>query len=314
MQRIEAEIEAIAAPASRLGESPLWHPAEQKLYWCDIPAHRLNRFDPASGQHDSWDLGDDAACCAPLLEGGMLVALRGGLERFDPDTGKCRRIIKAPYDISVERFNDGKADPRGRMWIGTLWEPRDAPKAQLYVYDRGELQPRAGNATTANGLAWSPDGGTMYWSDTRAHTVYAFDFDPATGDLGNRRVFARFAPKVDGASESSYGGRPDLGTGGRYGGRPDGAAVDGEGAYWCAMYEGSRLVRIAPDGTPLAELPLPVRCPTMPCFGDADLKTLYITTAADGRPADELAAQPLAGRVLRLRVEVAGLVANYARL
>lgn len=302
MQRIEASIEAIEAPAARLGESPLWHPAEQRLYWCDIPAHRLHRFDPASGQHDSWALHGDAACCAPLLEGGMLVALRGGLERFDPATGKGRRIIKAPYDLAVERFNDGKADPRGRMWIGTLWEPRDAPRAQLYVYDRGELQPRAGNVTTANGLAWSPDGGTMYWSDTRAHTVYAFDFDPATGDLGNRRVFARFEPKADGAAAAAYGGRPD------------GAAVDGEGAYWCAMYEGSRLLRIAPDGRLLAELPLPVRCPTMPCFGDADLKTLYITTAADGRPADELAAQPLAGRVLRVRVEVAGLVANYARL
>ncbi len=157
---------------------------------------------------------------------------------------------------------------------------------------------QAAGITVSNGLAWSPDGRTMYWSDTKAHTVYAFDVDAASGELGPRRVFASFTPKVAGASLDGYGGRPD------------GAAVDVEGCYWVAMFEGQRLLRLAPDGALLREVRLPVRCPTMPCFGGADLKTLYITTARENRPAAELAAQPLAGCVLSLRVDVPGLPAN----
>jgi sugar lactone lactonase YvrE len=154
----------------------------------------------------------------------------------------------------------------------------------------------------SNGLGFSPDGRTAYWADTKAHVVFAFDVDGHDGSLSRRRVFQQFATRADGQPLADYGGRPD------------GAAVDAEGAYWVAMFEGQRLLRLAPDGAWLAELPLPVRCPTMPCFGGADLRTLYITTARDKRPADELAAQPLAGCVLQLRVDVPGLPAHLARL
>ena len=115
-------------------------------------------------------------------------------------------------------------------------------------------------------------------------------------------AFASFAPRAEGQPLESYGGRPD------------GAAVDSEGAYWVAMFEGQRLLRIAPDGQPLLEVALPVRCATMPCFGGADLKTLYLTTARENRPAAELARQPMAGCVLHMRVAVPGLPANFARL
>jgi sugar lactone lactonase YvrE len=141
----------------------------------------------------------------------------------------------------------------------------------------------------------------MYWSDTKAHTIHAFDFDPASGELSGRRVFASFPLKRPGQ---------DLAT---YGGRPDGAAMDAEGCYWSAMFEGQRLLRLSPAGEVLRELRLPVRCPTMPCFGGADLKTLYITTARENRPAAELAEQPLAGCVLMLKVDVPGLPVNIAR-
>jgi sugar lactone lactonase YvrE len=140
----------------------------------------------------------------------------------------------------------------------------------------------------------------MYWSDTKAHEIYAFDFDPASGELSRRRVFARF-PVKDATQ--------DLAT---YGGRPDGAAVDSEGCYWVAMFEGRRLLRLSPEGEIIREVVLPVQCATMPCFGGADLKTLYITTAREKRPADELAHQPHAGCVLSLRVDVAGLPVNVA--
>lgn len=289
-------------PASLLGESPLWHPSEQTLYWCDIPGHKLNRFDPAAGVHRRWDFDTDVGCCAPLQGGGLLLALRSGLVRFDPSTGTSTPLVGAPYDAASERFNDGKADPQGRFWVGTIYEPRDPARAALYRFSAGRLEKMAGDITVSNGLAWSPDARTMYWADTAAHAVYAFDFDAAEASLSRRRVFAQFPTKVAGQSLLGYGGRPD------------GAAVDSEGGYWVAMFEGARLLRFAPDGSLTREIPLPVRCPTMPCFGGPDLKTLYITTAREKRPADELAREPLAGCVLQLRVDVPGLPANFAKL
>jgi sugar lactone lactonase YvrE len=223
------------------------------------------------------------------------------LWRFDRASGRRERLAPPPYDPARERFNDGKADPQGRLWVGTIYEPRDAASAALYRWSQGRLDRMAVDVTVSNGLGWSPDGRTMYWSDTKAHVVYALDFDGTDGSLTRQREFARFAPRLDATCLDGYGGRPD------------GAAVDSEGAYWVAMFEGQRLLRLAPDGQVLRELPLPVRCPTMPCFGGGDLRTLFITTSRENRPADESAAQPLAGCVLMLRVDVPGLPVNHAQ-
>ena len=300
---MSARIESLpGVPPSLLGESPLWHPGEQLLYWCDIPGHTLNRFDPASGTHREWSFDTDVGSCAPLNDGGLLLALRDGLVRFDPGSGKSYPLAEAPYDPAHERFNDGKADPKGRFWVGTIYEPRDPPRAALYRFGAGRLDKMAGDITVSNGLAWSPDARTMYWADTKAHRVDALDFDVGDGSLSRRRAFLQFPPKTP---------AQDLA---RYGGRPDGAAVDVEGGYWVAMFEGARVLRFSADGTLSREIPLPVRCPTMPCFGGPDLKTLYITTAREKRPADELVREPLAGRVLQLRVDVAGLPAHIAQL
>ena len=289
-------------PASLLGESPVWHPDEQALWWCDIPGKALHRWHAASGQHQQWAFPSEPACCAPLLGGDWLLAMRDGLWRFHPANGQRTRLAEPPYESAHERFNDGKADALGRLWVGTIYEPREPPCAALYRFSQGELTAMAGDITVSNGLAFSPDASTLYWSDTKAHTVYAFDFDLGAGAITRRRVFASFAMKTPGQ---------DLAT---YGGRPDGAAVDMQGNYWAAMFEGQRLVQLAPDGRLLREVLLPVRCPTMPCFGGTDLRTLYVTTARENRPADELAAQPLAGCVLTLRVDVPGLPVNFARL
>jgi len=299
------EISALPDVApSLLGESPLWHPVEQVLYWCDIPGHALNRFDPKTGAHTCWPFDTDVACCVPLLDGGLLLALRSGLVTFDTTSAAIRPLRDTlPYDPRVERFNDGKADPQGRLWVGTIYEPREPAKAALYcLVDGKRLEKLADGITVSNGLAWSPDARTMYWADTKAHTVFAFDFERAGVSVSNRRVFAQFPVKVAGQDLSTYGGRPD------------GAAVDSEGSYWVAMFEGARVLRFTPDGRLAQEVRLPVRCPTMPCFGGADLKTLYITTARENRPAGELAREPLAGCVLQLRVDVPGLPANLARL
>ncbi|MEO8297377.1 MAG: SMP-30/gluconolactonase/LRE family protein [Burkholderiales bacterium] len=291
-------IRPVSAPGL-LGESPFWHPDEQCLYWCDIGERSLHKLDPRSGQTWRWDFETEPACCVPLARGGVALGMRDGLWVFDLTTGKRKRLAAPPYDPKLQRFNDGKCDPQGRFWLGTIHEPRDKPAAALYCWDGKSLTRAAGDVTTSNGLAWSPDGRTLYWSDTRAHTVYALDFDPLQGSVSRRRVFARFDARQPDQPLQTYGGRPD------------GAAVDVEGCYWVAMYEGQRLLRLGPDGQTLAEVELPVRCPTMPCFGGPDLKTLYVTTASQHRPADELAQQPMAGCVLAMPVHVAGLPVNF---
>jgi sugar lactone lactonase YvrE len=293
--------EALPIAPSLLGESPFWHPDEGALYWCDIPGKTLNRWQPDRSDHQRWAFDAEPGCCAPLPGGLLLVAFRDGLFRFDPKSGERTRLAAPPYDPKQERFNDGKCDPQGRLWAGTIFEPRTAPEASLYRWVGGRLDRVAGGVTVSNGLAFGPDGRTLYWADTPTHRVMAYDFDGAEGSLSRGRVFAQFPVKAPGQ---------DLAT---YGGRPDGAAVDAEGAYWTAMFEGQRLLRIAPDGRVLQELPLPVRCPTMPCFGGPDLRTLYVTTSREKRPADELAAQPLAGCVLKARVDVPGLPVHFAR-
>jgi sugar lactone lactonase YvrE len=296
----DPDVRVAVASAAQLGESPMWHPREQVLYYCDIPGHTLHRFDPLGGGADHWRFDTDVASLAPMRGGALLLAMRDGLWRFEPRTGERNRIAKPPYDVSTERFNDGKCDPQGRFWVGTIFEPRTPPLASLHCLVRDRLDRMRDGITVSNGLAWSPYGRTMYWSDTTAHTIYAFDFDPASGGLANQRVFARFPPRQPGQSLASYGGRPD------------GAAVDVEGCYWVAMFEGQRLLRLSPEGEIVREVTLPVRCATMPCFGGADLKTIYITTARANRPVAELADQPFAGCVLALDVDVAGLPANFA--
>lgn len=284
---------------SRLGESPMWHPVTGQLYWCDIPAGELHRWDPRRQEHRHWSLGTDTACCAPVADGTLLLALRTGIVHFNPDTGGVLPLVAPPYDTTVERFNDGKVDPLGRWWVGTLYEPRQPPLARVYRLSLNasgsQLQTVADGVTVSNGLAFSPDGRIVYRSDTTSHTVWKAELSAASGEAGPWSLMASFEKRREGQALQDYGGRPD------------GAAVDAQGCYWAAMFEGQRLVRLSPQGELLESVDLPVRCPTMPCFGADDLRTLYVTTARDKRPADELQAQPWAGCVLQMRVPVPGL-------
>jgi sugar lactone lactonase YvrE len=299
---------AVAQPDA-LGESPFWHPAEQRLYWLDIPSRRVQRWDPASGLREQWDLPQDPGCIAPAIRGGLVLALRDGIYRARGWGGTLEPIARFQHGATT-RFNDGKADPLGRFWAGTYYEPKDARKADLYAVDcrpdngnggKPIVQLKAHNAITANGLAWSPDRRTLYWSDTAQHAIYAWDWEAGANVMRHHRVFRQFPAKPAGWQPGQPG----------YGGRPDGAAVDAEGHYWVAMFEGGRLLRLSPAGEVAAEFELPARCPTMPCFGGADGRTLYVTTARHGRPADELQALPHSGCVLSVRVEVPGLPTNF---
>lgn len=275
-----------------VGECPLWHPVQYALFWVDINGFAVHRVHPASGKYTAWRMPSEPGAIG-LAEDGLVVALRSGFVHLNTTDGTITPIAPAPFDPATTRFNDGRVDAFGRFWVGTLYEPRTAPAAEMYVLECGQVRRAwSGGMTVSNGLAFSRDGRTMYHADTTSHRIDAYDFDCAHGTASNPRRFRQFD------SDKSAPG---------YGGRPDGAAIDSEGAYWVAMYEGGRILRFSPQGELLAELPVPVRCPTMVAFGGPDLRTLYITSASHGRSQQELADYPLSGRVLCTRVDVPGL-------
>jgi len=276
----------------QLGECPLWHASEGALYWIDIPGRAVHRLHESSKAHRSWPMPEEPGCIAIHADGGLLVALRDGLFHLDTESGDLVRLHDAPYDVSKLRFNDGRCDALGRFWVGTIYEPRDKELGSLFCFDHGALRDAAHPVTTSNGVAFSTDKRTMFHSNTPAHRIDVYDFDLASGKTGNKRLFKQFDSDK---------------TAPAYGGRPDGAAVDSENAYWCAMFEGGRVLRLSATGDILQEIKVPARCPTMLAFGGEDLRTLYITTGRNGRSEAELAQYPHSGCVLSVRVEVAGL-------
>lgn len=301
--------QAITTAPSELGESPFWHPLERLLYWVDIPGRKILRARAdGSSAAESWAMPSEPGCIAPAVKGGLVIALRDGIYLASDWGGELRLLHRFAYDSSVIRFNDGKADVLGRFWAGTLCDVRTSTAAELLVLDCRDGRPpegrrMAGNATVANGLAWSPDNTTVYWADTQTQTIRAWDWAAENNIMSNERVFQQFAPKPDGWASGIE----------EYGGRPDGAAVDVLGNYYSAMFEGRQLLKFAPTGELLAAIPTPVQCPTMPCFGGDDLRTLYITTSRHNRPASELAQMPQSGCVFAMRVDTPGLPVNFFR-
>lgn len=279
----------------QVGEGPLWLAQEQALYWVDIDGLAVHRLqtgsDAGNGAHTSWIMTSEPSSLARHAGGGLVVATRNGFVHLDTGTGAVTDIAPSPFDRTKARFNDGKPDAAGRFWVGTIYEPRDQPAAEMYVLEKGAVRLAwSGGMTNSNGLGFSPDNRTMYHADTTSHRITRYDFDLAGGTVANPREMRQFSMDKENG----------------YGGRPDGAAVDSEGNYWVAMFEGGRIVKLSPSGEELDAIALPVRCPTMVAFGGDDLRTLYITTAGK-RPAAELEQFPLSGRVLSARVPVAGL-------
>lgn len=270
-----------------LAESPVWSVAEQALWFVDINTPALHQYDPASGTHRHWPMPAAIGCIALDHEGGLIAALRDGLYRLDLEQGRHNRLAPAPYDAGLMRFNDGRCDRQGRFWVGTITDDRQ-PHGTLYRFDgrrfiEAEL---SGAIATSNGLAWSPDGRILYHADTPTMQVHAYDYDIATADLSNRRLFLDLS---------------------RDGERPDGATVDSAGNYWLALYGAGKVAQFSPAGERLREIHLPVKAPTMPCFGGPDLRTLFITTARQKHTGEELEKMPLAGGIFSIGVDIPGL-------
>lgn len=290
---------------SILGESPFWHPDEQRLYWVDILGRNIHRMHVTTGVQESWEMPQEPCCIAPATSGGLIIALRDGFYRGKVWNGAIAPLATVgtghlDFDTSIMRFNDGKCDPEGRFWCGTMIEPREPKIGSLYSLDcragHVQIDLQASGASVPNGLAWSKDGKKVYWSDSWNHRLDIFDWDAKTNALSNQKRLMDFPRKGETAV---------------YGGRPDGAAMDSEGNYYVCLMEAGLLLKLSPDHQELARITLPVSFATMPCFGGADFKTLFVTSLRENRTAEELAEQPDLGHVFSMRVDVAGAPVNF---
>lgn len=284
---MDSPFECVSDLRARLGESPVWEADRQTLRFTDINGCCLHRFDPRSAELDTLDLLEELGCFAPLADGSIIGALRSGIWRLR-ESGERELLARNPESHVESRFNDGSTDPRGRLLAGTI-DPGRAGRAALYRFDRRGLVRLIDGLMTSNGVAFSPDGRTLYHADTPRYVIHAYDYDLDAGVITNRRAFVRFDP-----SEAHKG-------------RPDGAAVDAEGCYWSALYQGARVNRYAPSGQLLASYPIPAQSPTMPCFGGPDMKTLFVTSARDGTSEEQLARYPQSGGLFAMRVDVPGI-------
>lgn len=245
-----------------VGEGAIWSGAMQRLLWVDIPAGRVNRFDPATGANEVWKMERPVGCVAETASGRIVAALTDGFHLLDPADGGLTPLGGPSPGDRGHRFNDGTTDPAGRFLAGTMplggADPNDAT-GTLYAFDGSEAREVMRGFHVINGLAFSPDGRTAYVSDSFApiRTIWAFDYAVETGEWSNRRVLLDTA---------------DLP------GRPDGGAVDSEGGYWMAGVGGWCLNRITPEGRVDTVVEMPVERPTRIAFGGPDLGTLFVTS------------------------------------
>jgi sugar lactone lactonase YvrE len=293
--RAAAEIEPVGSVTAVLGEGPYWVPEDDCLLWVDIESGHLHRtyFPVRETVTDSLPA---VSAAFPVVGGGILIVGGATLTLLFPaergSQWSTRLIAEAPARDDL-RFNDAGVDPAGRVWAGSMHIGETEPLGELYRLDPGgRLTTVVKNVTISNGLGWSPDGSRMYYADTPLRRIDVFDYDPATGEAFARRPFA------------------DLSA---YDGAPDGLTVDLDGCVWVAMWGGSALRRLTPEGELDAVLPVPVSQPTSCAFGGPGLADLFITSANIGLSQAERSEQPLAGRLLHAQPGPLGLPSTMAK-
>lgn len=282
VQRLRAEL--AAGPASAFGEGPLWDERDGSLWWTDIPGALVHRLDRATGDVRTTPVAQEVGAIALRASGGLVVAARDGFAVLGAD-GALEPLAPVHAGDPAMRMNDGKVDRAGRFYASTMRFAADERSGRLLRLDPDlSVHEQAGGLLIGNGLDWSEDGRTLYFTDTMDHGIDAFDADPATGALsGRRRLFD--VPEDEGW--------------------PDGFCIDDEGALWVALWKGSSVRRYTPDGELLAVVDLPVSNVTCCAFGGPGLDELWITTAAP-RFAGLAAEEPLGGGVFRVRPGVTG--------
>lgn len=280
------DIKVAVHSQNALGEGPVWSQGEGALYWVDIHKKLLQRWVPSSDNIESWLMPSEIGSLAIRKSGGCLVALRDGFAFVDLDSGLVTPICDLEEDLPFTRFNDGKCDRRGRFWAGTMDEVFPNRRGSLYrLGEDGKCVKVRGNVGISNGLGWSPDNKTFYYTDSSAHAIFAYSYDHDSGHISNERIFVK--------TPENY--------------VPDGLTVDSDGFIWSAKWDGWKIVRYAPSGRIDLEIPMPVQRPTSCIFGGKNLNKLFITTASIDLGAEELKQQPLAGNVFVVETDAVGL-------
>jgi sugar lactone lactonase YvrE len=279
-------LQRVGTQTDILGECPLWDDAIECLYWVDIRRPAIRRLHHASGELQTWAMPDLVGSIALVEDGRLLVALPQQIALFDPETGQLEAFVPSLGMPEGHRFNDGRCDSRGRFWVGSMHNTTRAPEGTLYCLEgAGPLRPVLPGICIPNSLAFSPEGDTLYFADSLLYRIYAHPYSPATGQMGEARVFSSSEPPAF----------------------PDGSAVDAEGFVWNAEFNGSRLLRYAPDGSVDRAIALPVDRPTCCAFGGPDLDILFITSTSQNMSEAERLRHPMAGALMAMRPGVRGL-------
>jgi L-arabinonolactonase len=283
-------IDAVLPIRAQLGECPVWDGRGGHLFWIDIDARTVFRYHPATGVNESRELdGRPGSFVLTEDPDRLVVGLEHELVDMQWSSGTTTSRVVLEPGSAATRLNDGRCDPVGRYWVGSMDDPAGsgANGAMLHrVEPDDRFETIESSVGVSNGMAFSPDGTTMYWADTRRSTVWAYDYDVATGRRTHQRPFLDF----------------DL-----LPGLPDGACVDAGGCYWVACVYGWAVLRATPDGVVDRIIELPVEKPSMPAFGGEGLDTLYITSISSGGTAPAAPDQPIAGALLAIDVGVTGL-------
>jgi len=286
-----ANIQRVGDIRCMVGESPLWCARQGAWFWVDITAKRIWRFEVSTDALRHWETSEMVACIALQTDGSLIAGMQSGIFQLhltDAAIAITRKLASPETLASGMRFNDGRCDRQGRFWSGTMFLEMAAarPDGHLYRYttEQGISKAIVSQLIVQNGLGWSPDGRTMYLSDSHPsrQLVWAFDYDTDSGTPFNQRVF------VD------MNNHP---------GRPDGAAVDSDGCYWICGNDAGCILRFTPAGKLDRRIDLPMAKPSMCSFGGDDLDTLLVTSIAAGQPEDD----QWAGAVLTLRPGVKGM-------
>jgi sugar lactone lactonase YvrE len=290
MRNQMTDIQCVLDAKALLGEGTYWDVERQVLWWIDIYSCAIHRFDPASGTDELWTTPEYPGCLAVRECGGLVLSMTSGFYFADLESSSFEPIVDPETDIETTRFNDGKTDRQGRFWSGSMFEAPGQPperNAALYRLDPDLTCHRIVEGIgCSNGLAWSPDSRTMYYTDSHTSQVWAWDFDPSSGEIENRRVFI----DLDWMN-----------------GIVDGATVDAEGCYWLTVPFKAKVMRYDPDGSLMQTIDMPVDLPTCCEFGGPDLDILFVTSATLRRSSEELRDQPLAGGLFALDVGTNGL-------
>jgi sugar lactone lactonase YvrE len=287
----EMEAALVLDAKATLGEGAIWHPAEKRLYWVDIEGRVLHLYDPATAEDKVWPVGERVGTVVPAVNGGALVALQNGIHFIDTNTGDLRSVVN-PIKVDDIRFNDGKCDPAGRFWVGTMALDSREGAAVLYRMDQdGSIKQVLGNLSVSNGIVWTADHKTMYFIDTPTRKVQAFAYDQETGAIRKERDVLSI-PEWEG--------------------KPDGMAIDEQGRLWIALYGGSGVGCWDPEsGEMLHKVHVPAPHTTSCAFGGERLDTLYITTARDGLDSELLQKYPESGGIFAVKPDVRGVPANF---